>query len=120
MKIDREQFLAQGFVVLREVIPPDQLEDLRRSHEILVNRQRAVWARERGADDPPGGAWETGAQPRLHINNMGAEHDEQTASTLELWLHGHAAAAPNQSMVSLGSGFGLSVPADGPSAGGAL
>ncbi len=96
MKIDREQFLAQGFVVLREVIPPDQLEDMRRSHEILVNRQRAVWARERGADDPPGGAWETGAQPRLHINNMGAEHDEQTASTLELWLHENVQGVSSQ------------------------
>ena len=33
----------------------------------MVERQKAIWARERGPDDPPGGAWETGAQPRLHL-----------------------------------------------------
>ena len=87
IKANRDEFLEQGFVILREVIPPGDLEELRRSHELLVDRQRALWAAAAGADDPPGGNWETGAQPRLHTNNMGAEHDEQTASAIELWLH---------------------------------
>jgi len=84
---NRDEFLEQGFVILRQVIPPGELESLRHSHEILVERQREVWARERGPDDPPGGVWETGHQPRLGIGRMGAEHDESTASTIELWLH---------------------------------
>ena len=87
MKVNRDQFLEQGYIILREVIPPDQLQALRRSHELLVERQRAVWARERGPDDPPGGVWESAAQPRLSVGTMGAEHDEQTASAIEFWLH---------------------------------
>ena len=87
MKVSRDQFLEQGYVILREVIPTDQLEELRHSHELLVERQRAVWARERGRDAPPGGVWESGAQPRLSVGTMGAEHDKQTASAIEFWLH---------------------------------
>ncbi len=83
----RDEFLEQGFIILRQVIPPDQLEALRRSHETLVERQRLVWTRERDPDDPPGGQWETSNQPRLAIDQMGAEHDESTANTIELWLH---------------------------------
>ena len=84
---NRDEFLEHGFAIVPQVIPPDQLDELRRSHELLVERQRAVWARERGPDDPPGGQWETSNQPRLSIGGMGTEHDESTANTLELWLH---------------------------------
>ena len=84
---NRDEFLEQGFVILRQVIPHSELEALRHSHELLVERQRQVWARERGPDAPPGGIWETGQQPRLAIGQMGAEHDESTASAIELWLH---------------------------------
>jgi ectoine hydroxylase-related dioxygenase (phytanoyl-CoA dioxygenase family) len=84
---NRDEFIEQGFVILRQVIPPDRLEELRRSHEILVERQRAVWARERNPDDLPGGQWETSSQPRLQVSKMGTQHDQQTASTIELWLH---------------------------------
>ena len=85
--VDRDQFLEQGFLILRQVIPPAQLEELRRSYELLVDRQREVWARERGPDDPPGGVWETGAQPRLNVSMMHGLHDEQTAAAIEIWLH---------------------------------
>ena len=87
IRADRDEFLEQGFVILREVIPPGDLERMRRCHETLVERQRAVWARQAGPDDPPGGVWETSNQPRLNINGMGAEHDRETAPAIELWLH---------------------------------
>ena len=87
IRADRDEFLEQGFVILREVIPPGDLERMRRCHELLVERQREVWARQAGPDDPPGGVWETSNQPRLHINDMGAEHDRETAPAIELWLH---------------------------------
>lgn len=87
IKANRDEFLEQGFVVLRRVIPPGDLDELRRSHELLVKRQREVWALNAGPDDPPGGVWETGAQPRLITSNMGDQHDKNTASTVELWLH---------------------------------
>ena len=96
MKVNRDEFLEQGYIILREVIPQDELERLRRSHEILVERQRAVWARERGPNDPPGGVWESGAQPRLSVGTMGAEHDEQTASAIEFWTHENIQGASSE------------------------
>ena len=84
MEIDRRKFLEQGYLVLREVIAREQLEQLRRDFEVLVGKQRRIWAQERGPDDPPGGVWETQPQPRL-----GSYHqliDEGTASTVEVWL----------------------------------
>ena len=60
MQINRDQFLEEGYIILPQVIPPDYLETLRAAYEIMVERQRAIWARERKPGDPPGGAWETG------------------------------------------------------------
>ena len=49
MEIDRRKFLEQGYLVLREVIAREQLEQLRRDFEVLVGKQRRIWAQERGA-----------------------------------------------------------------------
>ena len=89
MKIDRNQFLEEGYVVLRNVIPADELDGLRASYEILVERQKAIWAQERQPGDPPGGVWEASAQPRLllHQSPLADLIDEDTASTVEIWLH---------------------------------
>ncbi len=89
MDFNRDQFLEDGFVILRGVIPPQQLEGLRRAHEVLVERQKEIWARERGPDDPPGGVWETHAQPRLNLGTpaLASQIDAQTASAVEIWLH---------------------------------
>ena len=91
MRVDRDQFLEQGYLVLRNVVPPNELEGLRRSYEILVERQRAIWARDRSPGDPSGGVWESSPQPRLFLNS-GRENsspliDEETANTVEFWLH---------------------------------
>ena len=85
MKVNQQQLLDDGFIILREVVPPEELDELRTGFEVLVERQKEIWARERQPGDPPGGAWETGAQPRLgHFQNL---IDESTASTVEAWLH---------------------------------
>lgn len=87
MKIDRDQFLEDGYVILRQVIPPQHLAKLRQAYELLVERQKAIWAKERGPNDPPGGVWETSAQPRLHLGNLADQIDAQTAAAVEIWLH---------------------------------
>ena len=87
MNLNKDQFLEQGYLILRNVIPPERLEELRRAYELMVERQKVIWAQNRGPDDPPGGAWETGTQPRLILHNMGPQMDKRTASTLEIWLH---------------------------------
>ena len=48
MEFSRDQFLEDGYAVLRGVIPPDELDGLRRAYEELVERQKVIWARERG------------------------------------------------------------------------
>jgi hypothetical protein len=87
MQLNRDQFLAEGYLILRGVVPPDRLESLRAESEEMVELQRAIWAAERGVDDPPGGAWETSAQPRLQLSRTPELVDEQTAGFAEFWLH---------------------------------
>ena len=67
MQVNRDQFMEEGYLVLREVIPPEELDALRESYELMVSRQRDIWARERGPNEPPGGVWETSPQPRLQL-----------------------------------------------------
>ena len=96
MRINRDQFLEDGYVILRQVIPPGDLAELRRAYELLVERQKVIWARERGPDDPPGGAWETNSQPRLNLGGMADEIDAQTASAVEVWLHENTQGVSSQ------------------------
>ena len=56
MEVDREQFLKDGFLIVRDLIPPEELESVRDAYEIMVDRQRAIWRKERATDAPPGGA----------------------------------------------------------------
>ena len=89
MKVNRDQFMEEGYLVLREVVPPEELDALRESYELMVSRQREIWARERGPNDPPGGVWETSPQPRLLLGRdpLARLVDEKTASTVEIWAH---------------------------------
>ena len=47
IRVDRDRFLEEGFLVLRGMISPRDLDVLRRSYEILVDRQRSIWTDER-------------------------------------------------------------------------
>ena len=40
MKVDPQQLLDNGYIILREVIPPGQLDELRECFETLVERQK--------------------------------------------------------------------------------
>lgn len=89
MKVNRAQFMEEGYLVLREVIPPEELDALRESYELMVSRQREIWAKERGPNDPPSGVWETSPQPRLLLGRepLAGLVDEKTASAVEIWAH---------------------------------
>ena len=84
MQVDQQQFLDDGYVIIRECIPADMLDQLRASFETLVERQKAIWASEAGPGDPPGGHWETSGQPRLWYDQV---VDEDTADTIDFTLH---------------------------------
>ncbi len=81
-----KQFKEDGFVIVPQVIPPDRLEDLRTQFEVSLERQKVVWAKNRGPEDPPGGVWETSVQPRPAIQDV-VEPD--TAETVEFFFHGN-------------------------------
>ncbi len=96
MHVDRDRFLKEGYLILRNVIPPDELDELRASYEMMVEKQKAIWARERNPDDPPGGAWDTSAQPRLNLHSLSDQIDAQTAKTVEVWLHENTQGVSSQ------------------------
>lgn len=42
IQVNRNQFLEQGYVILRDVIPPELLDDVRAAYEKAVDRQRTL------------------------------------------------------------------------------
>ena len=86
MKLDRDQFMDQGYLIIRNFIPEDKLEAMRASCETILERQKVTWARERGPDDPPGGEYEKARQPRVFMERPGLI-DEETANVVEdFWV----------------------------------
>ena len=93
MKVSPQQLLDDGYLILREVIPPAQLQELRDTFEILVERQKGVWRRERKPDDPPGGVFETHRQPRVFFNEV---LDAETANAAAFCLHENTLGVSHQ------------------------
>ena len=96
LKVDRDRFLNEGYLILRGVIPRGDLSHLRAHCESLLEMQKVKWAADRGPDDPPGGAWEMGAQPRLvHFEKL---IDQETATAVEFCLGETTLGASRQIM----------------------
>ena len=102
MRVDRDRFLEEGYLVVPEVVPSGRLEAVRAAYEILVERQRQIWASERKPDDPPGGAWETSAQPRLALSGeeLSAAIAAQGGAAL-LIDYGHMESAPGDTLQAI-------------------
>ena len=92
MQIDPERFLDDGYVILKNVIPPERLDALRASFEALVDRQQAIWARD--PDDPSGMAYKV-KQPRLSFQTV---VDAPTANTVEFCLHANTLGVSRQAL----------------------
>lgn len=73
MNPKRTQLLSDGYVILRQVVPPDQLDRLRNDIETVVARQRS--------NDPD---WDTTPQPRASIID---QVDAETIGAFEFVLH---------------------------------
>lgn len=95
MNVNSQQLLDDGYLIVRGCIPPYQLDSLRHSFEVLVERQKAIWASERKPGDPPGGVWESSAQPRLWFDTV---VDEATENTVEFCLHENTLGVSRQLM----------------------
>lgn len=83
MKVDANKFMRDGFVVLKGVIPPERLGELRDSYEILVERQRALSVSE----------WESASIPTVSVAGV---VDRETANTVEFFLHEHTLGVSRQ------------------------
>jgi hypothetical protein len=86
VRIDRDQFMDQGFLILRDFIPQERIARLRVAYAKVVERAYARWAADRRPDDPPGGPVEHWAQPRPDIGRMPGLIDESNAEAAEFWI----------------------------------
>ena len=88
MPVDREKFLEEGYLIVKEAIPRDRLDRVRQAYEKLVDCRRELWRAERKEGDPPGGEWEKNPQPRLMLQRPPlVDHiDSDTAPAVEVWL----------------------------------
>ncbi len=86
--VDRDRFLEEGYMVVREAVPRTKLMQVRQAYETLVNQQREHWRSMRKGGDPPGGEWETSPQPRLMLQRppLVSRINEETAPAVEVWL----------------------------------
>ena len=78
----RSELAEQGYVIIRRTIPPERLDGLRETFEVLVGRQFDRWRRERDA----AGQWPDSyfaRQPRVLIQSV---VDASTAAAVELCL----------------------------------
>lgn len=87
MKIDRDRFLDEGYLILPRVIPPGDLDGLRASCEHLLEQQKSAWTQRREPGDPPGGEWEKSSQPRVMVEEIAARIDQHSSAAIEIWQH---------------------------------
>ena len=86
IRVNRDQFLEQGYLILRGVIQPQDLEILRRSYENLVDRQREIWSEEAARGVATADVWQSSPQPRLNITRTPDLGDRETSPVFEFWL----------------------------------
>ena len=82
MKVDLQKFRQDGYLILKNVVPPDRLHDLRLSVELMVDREKARSAAQRSRDELRGGTWYQNPQPRLGLDSI----NEQTADVVDFCL----------------------------------
>jgi hypothetical protein len=53
MQIDRQQFMEEGYLILRNVVPPGLLDPLRAAVEHMVEGRRQPWPSSSSWARPP-------------------------------------------------------------------
>lgn len=94
MRMDHQQLLKDGFIILSEVIPPERLNELRKSYETVLKRQQQIWAGELDWDEPIAMDYKA-KQPRVVLNSV---VDAETAQTVEFCLHDNTLGVSRQLM----------------------
>ena len=94
MQVNPQQWIDDGYIILRQVVPPDRLDSLRASYEKLVERQHQIWAGELEWDEPIGMDYKA-KQPRIVLNSV---VDAARAETVEFCLHDNTLGVSRQIM----------------------
>ena len=82
--VDTKELQDKGYIIVRDCVPPQQLESLRIHCEQMLERHKRWWADNRKPDEPPGGEWESGPQPRVLFDRV---VDPETAESVEFVFH---------------------------------
>ena len=83
MKVDRAHLMENGFIILRNVVPPATLGPLRDAIEHMVEGRRERSAQMRLPHQPPGGTWADAGQPTLYFDTA---CDRDSAIALDFLL----------------------------------
>ena len=82
MQVDLQQFRGEGYLVLKNVVPPERLGAMRLAIEWMVDQEKARSAAVRQPGDPLGSAWYESIHPRLTMNSL----DADTADVIDFCL----------------------------------
>ncbi len=82
MKVDRRQLMEDGFIILRNVVPPKDLERVRAAVEHMIQHRREV-SRQQRLPGEAHGAWAASGQPRLQFH---ADCDAESTAAVEFLL----------------------------------
>ena len=83
MKVDTEQFMRDGYLLLRNVVPPDKLAAMRLTAELMVDAAKRNSAAARLEGDPQGGSWYAQVQSRVEVHEVVTE---ETAHLVDFYL----------------------------------
>ena len=86
MKVNPQQLIDDGYVVRRQVVPPDRGEELRTSFETLVEKQKVIWARERKPDEVVDAATANTVEFCLYENTLGVSQQLMRAPDAAITL----------------------------------
>ena len=95
--VDSKELLNSGYLIVPECVPPDQLESMRTHCEQMLERHKTWWAKRRTPDQPPGGEWEVGKQPRVLFDRV---IDRQAHESVEFLFHENAYGISKQIMLT--------------------
>lgn len=79
-----DQLLENGYYVVRECVPPNELDSMRAHCEEMLERHKRWWAENRQPGEPSGGEWESGIQPRVLFDRV---IDSDAHEILDLVFH---------------------------------
>ena len=73
MEVDLQKFRDEGYLILENVVPPEKLQDLRLTVELMVDREKTRSVADCKDGDRRGDDWYKSAQPRIGLDSITAE-----------------------------------------------